>query len=168
MKSCIIPGSYDPVTAGHTELFRVAAEMFDKVYAVILVNSEKRGGMFDPEEKLTILNAAVKELRKEGIDNIEAVLYSGLTTDSATELGAHYIVKGVRNSADFAYEYDLSQISRRFAPKLETVFLPSRAESACVSSTYVRELIKFGKWDSGDFAEGTADVIRRIINSRTK
>lgn len=167
MKSCIIPGSFDPVTKGHTELIRVASKMFDKVYVVILVNSAKNG-MFTPEEKLSILNSAIEALKADGVCNVEALLYSGLTTDSAIELGADYIVKGVRNAADFSYEYDLSQITRRFAPELETVFIPSKAESACVSSTYVRELIKFGKWDSDDFAEGTTNVIKTIFESRNK
>ena len=168
MKNCIIPGSFDPVTKGHTELFRVASKMFDKVFAVILVNSEKKSGMFTSDEKLKILNSAIDTLKNEGICNVEAVLFSGLTTDSAIQLNADYIVKGVRNATDFSYEYDLSQISRRFAPNLETVFIPSKAESACVSSTYVRELIKFGKWDSDDFAEGTSEVIREIYDSRNK
>lgn len=167
MKKCIIPGSYDPVTAGHTELFCTASELFDKVYAVILVNSEKRG-ILSADEKLCVLNAAIDKLKKKGYGNIEAVTHSGLTTDCAVELGADYIVKGVRNSTDFSYEYDLAEISRRFEPKLKTLFFPAKSENACVSSTYVRELIKFGKWDSPDFAEGTADVIRTIIESKNK
>ena len=166
MKSCIIPGSYDPVTRGHAELFKVASGLFSKVYVVILSNSEKKSGMFSGEERLEIMRAMADELSIQGYTNVVPVLFSGLTTDAARELGAEYLVKGVRNTADFAYEYDLSQITRRFDPSLKTVFIPSDAELACVSSTYLRELIKYGKWDSEDFAVGTADVIKRIVGER--
>ena len=163
MKVCIIPGSFDPVTKGHTELFKAAAKLFDKVYAVILVNSEKKSVFFTPEQRLHILKAAVDRINGECGGNVEAVLYSGLTTDCAIELGASHIVKGVRNTNDFAYEYDLAQISKRFAPSLETVFIPSSPSLACVSSTYVRELIKYGKLDSPDFADGTTELIKSYI-----
>ena len=166
MKSCIIPGSFDPVTKGHISLFESAARVFDKVYVVILVNSEKKGGMFTYDERLIILKNAVEALIDKGISNIEAVMYSGLTTDAAKCLGAQFIVKGVRNITDFAYEYDLSEISRRFEPSLETVFLPSKAEFSCVSSTYVRELIKYGRFDSGDFADGTAELIAELYKNK--
>ena len=163
MKKCIIPGSYDPVTKGHVELFKIASGMFSKVYVVILSNSEKKNGMFSGKERLEIIEAMTSELRSQGYSNIEPILFDGLTTDAARDLGAEYLVKGVRNTADFAYEYDLSQLTRRFDPALKTVFIPSNAELACVSSTYLRELIKYGKWDSEDFADGTTDIIRNIL-----
>ena len=164
MKACIIPGSFDPVTKGHTELFKAAAMLFDKVYAVILVNAEKKSGFFTPEQRLQIMKAAVDGVNAECGGRIEAVLYGGLTTDCALELGASHIVKGVRNANDFAYEYDLAQISKRFSPSLETVFIPSSPDLACVSSTYVRELIRYGRFDSPDFADGTAELIRNFIS----
>ena len=164
MSACIIPGSFDPVTKGHTELFKAAAKLFDKVYAVILVNSEKKGGFFTPEQRLQLLKSAVSVINEECYGKIESLMYTGLTTDCALELGATHIAKGVRNTNDFAYEYDLAQISKRFAPVIETVFIPSSPELACVSSTYVRELIKYGKLESPDFADGTAELIKEYIN----
>ncbi len=166
MKKCVIPGSYDPVTVGHAELFKTASALFDVVYVVIVVNSAKQGGMFTADERLRIMNSAIDSLKRDGYNNIKAVLYSGLTTDCAEELGAKYLVKGIRNATDFAYEYDLSQISRRFDPTVETLFLPSKAEVACVSSTYVRELIKYGKFDSSDFAPGTAELIKNLKENK--
>ena len=163
MKKCIIPGSYDPITRGHLELFKSAAKIFDTVYPVILCNSEKRNGMFTPDERLDIMNVACEKLKSEGIVNVVPIVYEGLTTDAALELGADFIVKGVRNSTDFTYEFDLAEISRHFCPKLQTVFIPSLPEIAYISSTYVRELIKYGRFDSPDFADGTVDAVKRIL-----
>jgi len=128
MRNCIIPGSFDPVTAGHVSLFETAAKIFDNVYPVILVNTEKRGGMFTSDERFEILKAAVDSIKLRGITNVEAKLYSGLTTDAAREFNCSFIVKGVRNTTDFAYENDLSHITLRFDPEIETVLLPSKAE----------------------------------------
>ena len=166
MKKCIIPGSYDPVTRGHIDLFKCASQLFDVVYPVILCNSEKKSGMFTSCERLEIMNSACEKLKDEGIGNVIPVTYEGLTTDSALALGADYIVKGVRNSTDFTYEYDLAEISRRFCPKIQTIFIPSKPDTAHISSTYVRELIKYGHFKSEDFADGTADVIMSIIKKR--
>jgi len=163
MKKCIIPGSYDPVTRGHIELFKEAAEIFDVVYPVILCNSEKKNGFFSAEERLVIMNSAIEKI---GNKNIIPQIHSGLTTDSARSLGADFIVKGVRNANDFTYEYELAEISRRFDPSLQTVFIPSKPENSYVSSTYVRELIKYEKFDSTDFAVGTAETIKNILKNR--
>lgn len=162
MKNCIIPGSYDPVTKGHIELFETASKIFDRVYPVILANAEKSSGMFSYDERLEIIRCAIEKMKERGIVNVEPVKFSGLTTDAACSLGASFVVKGVRNLTDFAYEYDLSQITRRFDSSLETVFIPSKAELACVSSTYVRELIKYGDYESVDYADGTCELIRKL------
>ena len=164
MRNCIIPGSYDPVTKGHISLFETAAKMFDNVYPVILVNSAKAGGMFTYEERFEILSAAINAMKSRGISNVSAKMFSGLTTDAAKEYGCDFIAKGVRNLTDFAYEYDLSQITLRFEPDIETILLPSRADLSCVSSTYVRELIKYGSFESNDFAEGTTELIRKYYS----
>ena len=104
-KTAIVPGSYDPVTAGHMEVIRSAAGIFDHVYAVILDNSEKSRSMFTAEQKLEILECAINALKDEGIENVGARLYSGLTVDAARDLGAGFVVKGVRSPTDFDYEY---------------------------------------------------------------
>ena len=163
----IVPGSFDPLTAGHADVIRTAASLFDEVKVVVLVNSEK-SGTFTPEERLTVARAAVAAMKEEGIGNVTAHLYSGLTADAARELGASFVVKGLRSAADFDYEFGMAEITRRFDSGLTTVFLPSRPEFMHVSSTYVREIIKYGRGDDRAFAAGTRDLILTIAEDKTR
>ena len=164
-KNAIVPGSFDPLTAGHFDVIRRAAAIFDRVTAAILVNSEK-SGLFSADERFAIVNAAIEELKKEGITNVVAKVFAGLTVDAARESDAAFIVKGVRDATDFDYEFGMAEITRRFDPEVETVLIPSRPDLMHVSSTYVREILKYGKGDERAFAPGTATVIRSILNSR--
>ncbi|MBQ7334841.1 MAG: pantetheine-phosphate adenylyltransferase [Clostridia bacterium] len=142
----MITGSFDPVTSGHTDLIRRAAKLFDFVCVALMSNGEKDssgGGMFTYEERLSMLEAACADLAREGITNVKAELCVGLSSAYAAERGITYIVRGVRCASDFDYEYSLAAIMKRFDSDLETVMLPSDSSIACVSSTYVRELIKY-------------------------
>ena len=143
-RTAMITGSFDPVTSGHLDLVRRSAVMFDEVWVVILANTEKKSGLFAPDERLELVNAAIA-----GIPNAHAMVYGGLTSDAAEQIGASVIVRGARNATDFDYEYTLSLIMKRFAPHIETILLPTAPEYAAISSTYVRDLLKFG-CDLGD------------------
>lgn len=162
MKKVMIPGSFDPVTRGHMSVVRAAAEMFDEVYVVILANGEKPGGMFTRDERLTLLRAAVNELKHDGITGVYAETFDGLTTDAARKFGCEILVKSARNSADFEYEASLAEITRKFEPSLKTVLIPALPEEAHISSTYIRERIKYGRFDGDDFAPGTVELIREM------
>lgn len=164
-KIAIVPGSFDPVTAGHYDVIRRAAALFDGVTVAILTNGEKTG-TFSEGERLAAVNAAICELEKEGISNVNARVFHGLTVDAAHEVGAKFIVKGVRNVFDFDYEFGMAEITRRFNPALETVFLPSSPELLHVSSTYVREILKYGKGDGRAFAPGTEKILTDIYKNK--
>ncbi len=139
MKRAIITGSFDPVTTGHEDLIRRAAAMFDGVTAVILANTEKASGLFPAQDRLRFLTTVCRE-----IPGADAVLWGGLTSDAAKELGARFIVRGARSGGDFDYEYNLAMIMKRFDPELETLVLPAKPELSMISSTYVRDLLKYG------------------------
>ncbi|MBR3417007.1 MAG: pantetheine-phosphate adenylyltransferase [Clostridia bacterium] len=164
-KFAIVPGSFDPITAGHFEIIRRAAAIFDRVTVAILVNSEK-AGTFSPDERLEAANAAIRELEKDGITNVDARVFRGLTVDAARDAGAGYIVKGLRNTSDFDYEFGMAEITRRFDENIETVFLPSSPEFMHVSSTYVREILKYGKGDCRAFAPGTEEIIKKFYEKK--
>ncbi len=158
-KIAIIPGSYDPATLGHIDIISRAAEIFDTVYAAIMVNSEKKG-LFSPDERLEILTSACREL-----SNVKPIVWTSLSSELLSETGAKFIVKGARNSTDFDYEHSLAEIMRHFSPEADTIILPSRPEFFHISSTYARELLKYGN-DLSDIADSeTAEVMKRIYNS---
>ncbi|MBQ7828174.1 MAG: pantetheine-phosphate adenylyltransferase [Clostridia bacterium] len=161
MKKAIITGTFDPITKGHTDVVRTAAGMFDCVYLCVLNNAEKRT-MFTEAERLRIAEVAVDALRAEGITNVTAESYSGLTSDFMTENGIRYIVKGIRNSTDFDYEYGMARIMKKFLPGCETVFIPAEPEHVHISSTFVREIIKYGGPLEDAVPAGTAGLIRAI------
>ncbi len=161
MKIAIVSGSFDPITAGHMELIRTAAGIFDEVHVVIVANGEKSHGMFSPVDRLRIAERAVQPYK-----NVRAAVHSGLLSDYCASIGAKYLVRGVRSGTDFAYEYDLAAIMRRFDPELTTIFLPAPPEKACISSTYVRELLKYGCPLDGAVPDGCASLVRELYGAR--
>lgn len=146
MRRAIVTGSFDPITSGHADLIERAAAMFDEVHVVILANTEKKSGLFSAEDRLEIARALTDSMES---GNVHVHLHSGLTSDIARELGAKFIVRGARSGSDFDYEYNLACIMKRFAPEIETVILPCSPELSAISSTYVRDLLKYG-CDLGD------------------
>jgi len=159
MKNAIITGSFDPVTSGHTDLILRASRIFDNVYAVIVANTEKAGGAFHPKDRLALLEKAIADLPCK---NASAVLYGGLTSDIARELGAEFIVRGARSASDFDYEANLSLIMKRFDPVLETVILPTDPALSAISSTYVRDLLKYGCELGDAVPDGCREMMREI------
>ncbi len=136
MRACIIPGSFDPFTLGHLDIVTRASKLFDKVYVVIMVNSEKAGSFDFGQRKL------IAETSCAGLPNVSVITAGGLLANLCTALGVCAIVKGIRNGTDLDYETSMAGANRFLAPDVETLFLPAKAEYSFVSSTLVRELIK--------------------------
>jgi len=140
----LIPGSFDPITIGHYDIALRAAELFDKVVIAVMQNCDKRY-MFPIETRFEAARAAfVNDSR------FETVLSEGLLAQLAVDIskkndGASvFLVKGLRNSQDFTYEYEMYEINRALRD-IETVFIPSKKEHMFISSTFVREMIKYGE-----------------------
>ena len=138
MRKCMVIGSFDPVTVGHAELIRRAAELFDRTYAVIMHNSEKQY-LFSGEQRLRLL-----ELACGGIYGASADIYEGYAADYAREQKIDCIVRGIRGEADVAYELEMARFNRARYPDAQTIFLPAYGDMASVSSTHVRELLAAG------------------------
>jgi pantetheine-phosphate adenylyltransferase len=138
LKNAIYPGSFDPVTIGHLNIIRRAAEIFDHLTVCVMVNAEKKNPMFTAQERLELIRQSVAD-----IPNVEAELWSGLLADYAVERDSRILVKGLRHATDFDQEYQMAAINKGLCHDLETVFLPASAAYQHFSSTMVREMIRY-------------------------
>ncbi len=138
-KTALFPGTFDPMTVGHFDILRRALPLFDRIIVAVGVNSEKHSA-FPLEERLDRIRRATA-----GMPQVEVASYSGLTTDFCVEKQARFILRGVRNIADYEYERNIADINRRLNPDIETVFLVADPQYADISSTMVRELMRYGK-----------------------
>lgn len=150
----LIPGSFDPITAGHYDLALRAKELFDEVYLLVCVNGSKHG-RFTVAQRLELLRAAF-----DGIPGFVTDSSEGLLCDYCRDHGIGTLVKGARGAVDFDYELSLSLINRSIGG-IDTIILPTRAELMHVSSTMVSELIKYGKDFSQYVPRGTAELIAK-------
>ena len=106
------------------------------------------------------------EAAVSGIPNVRTMVYGGLTSAAAEQLGASVIIRGARNATDYDYEYTLSLIMKRFAPDIETIILPTSPEYAAISSTYVRDLLKYG-CDLGDAVpDGCRALMQTMMDAK--
>ncbi|MCB9183442.1 MAG: pantetheine-phosphate adenylyltransferase [Flavobacteriales bacterium] len=134
MPIAVFPGTFDPITIGHVSIVRRALPLFSKVIVGMGVNSTKKS-MFSPEQRIAWINEAFADDVR-----VETTSFEGLTVDLCKRVGAGYILRGLRNSTDHGYERSIALMNRQLAG-VETLFLPSLAEHAHISSTIVRELI---------------------------
>ena len=143
-KIAVFPGSFDPITVGHVDLVKRAMPLFDKIVVAIGVNSQKRY-LFDLDQRKEWLEAVFAEY-----DQIEVAHFQGLTANYCNEIGARYLLRGLRNASDFDYEKTISQLNNIVGDGIETIFLISQPEYSHISSTIVREIIK-GNGDATPF-----------------
>ncbi|WP_117235658.1 pantetheine-phosphate adenylyltransferase [Vibrio maerlii] len=134
----IYPGTFDPLTNGHLDLIERAAEMFDEVIIAVAASTSKNT-MFSLEERVKFANQVTAEL-----DNVVAKGFSGLMVDFAKQEKANVLIRGLRTTVDFEYEFALTNMYRRLMPELESVFLTPAEEYAFLSSTIVREVAIHG------------------------
>lgn len=139
MVKAIFPGSFDPLTNGHLETIQTAAKMFDKLYVVIMTNTQKKY-LFNEQERVELARTIFES--DEKIEVIGRPLE--LTIEVARELGASTIVRGLRNDADFNYEREIAQINKTLAPELDTIFLLTGPENSFISSSMIKETALFG------------------------
>ncbi len=158
MKTChertlLFPGSFDPFTRGHLSVVKRGLEIADRVIIAVGINEAKRC-MFPAQERV----ASIKSLFA-GDNRVEVVTYNGLTVDAVKEHKADFILRGVRSVADFEYERNMADMNRALAGT-ETVLLFSEPELAHISSSGIRELIRFGYDISPFIPEGMPLAIK--------
>ncbi|NLD07404.1 MAG: pantetheine-phosphate adenylyltransferase [Lactobacillus sp.] len=159
MTVALFPGSFDPITNGHVETAKKAAQIFDKVYVVAMTNTSKHY-LFTAKERADFIRDALKD-----IPNIEVLDKPDmLTVNLAHELHARAIVRGVRNSADFRYEQEIAGINKRLAPDINTVLLFSSPENSFVASSMIKELARFDEDVHQFLPERAAKALRKKLN----
>ena len=136
MKRAIFPGSFDPITLGHFDIINRGVTLFDEVIVAIGENSAKKY-MFSIEERRDFIETTFKNNPK-----IKVMTYSGLTTDFCKEIEADFILRGLRNPADFEFEKAIAHTNRKVGG-IETIFLLTSVETSFISSSIVREIIHY-------------------------
>ena len=144
MKIAIYPGSFDPVTSGHLNIIRRAANIFDKLIVCVMVNAGKRP-MFTQEERVDLIRRVT-----EDIPNVEVDCSDALLAEYAKEKGSCVIVKGLRAGSDFENEFQMALINHKINPNLDTMFLTAEHQHMFLSSSVVKELGGFDV-DLSDF-----------------
>jgi len=140
MKVAVFPGSFDPITLGHFDIVERAAPLFDKIIIAIGQNSQKKY-MFSLEQRMEFIKKTF-----ENFPNIEVDHFEGLTIDYCRSKNVNFILRGLRNPADFEFEKAIAQTNRELTKenKIETVFLLTSAGKSFISSSIVREILTFG------------------------
>jgi pantetheine-phosphate adenylyltransferase len=137
-KIAIFPGSFDPFTKGHEDIVLRGLGLFDKVIIAIGDNPNKQR-YFEINKMIGCIEEAFK-----AYPQISVITYNKLTADLATDYGAQYLLRGLRNTTDFEYENSISQVNRYLNKDLETVFLITSPQYAAISSSIIREVHKYG------------------------
>lgn len=147
MKTAIYPGSFDPITSGHLNIIRRAANIFDKLIVCVMVNAGKNP-MFTLEEREELIRRVTWDL-----PNVEVDCSSKLLADYARRRGSCVIVKGLRAGSDFENEFQMALVNRKLNPELDTMFLTADSQFMFLSSSMVKELGNYGA-NLSDFIPG--------------
>jgi pantetheine-phosphate adenylyltransferase len=153
---CLFPGTFDPITVGHLDIIYRSLNLFDKLYIGIGRNANK-APMFSEEQRLAWINEIFKNDPR-----VEAVVYDGLTVDCCRNVGAQFILRGIRYVNDFEYEKAIADMNRSLDGAIETIFLTCLPQYTSVASTLVRDVIRNG----GDASPFLPDAVNRTVYAK--
>ena len=152
----VYPGTFDPVTNGHTDLVSRAARVFPKVIIAIAESPHKKP-LFDLDERIDLTRGELDRL-----GNVEVVGFSNLLVEFVQQQGASVIIRGLRAVSDFEYEFQLASMNRHLAPKVETLFLTPDEDFGFISSTLVKEVARLG----GDVSNFVSERVQQALARR--
>jgi pantetheine-phosphate adenylyltransferase len=151
--SALYPGTFDPITNGHTDLVRRAARLFDRVIVAIAANPAKKP-LFDLKERVALAQGALA-----GIERVQVAGFDGLLVECVHRHNAGVILRGLRAVSDFEYEFQLAGMNRRLAPDVETVFMTPSEQEMFISASLVKEIAQLGGDVSGFVAPSVATAL---------
>jgi pantetheine-phosphate adenylyltransferase len=152
----VYPGTFDPVTNGHTDLVSRAARVFPKVIIAIAESPHKKP-LFSLEERIRLSESQLAHL-----DNVEVVGFSNLLVEFVQQMGASVIIRGLRAVSDFEYEFQLASMNRHLAPAVETLFLTPDEDYSFISSSLVKEIARL----NGDVSEFVCEEVQQAMRTR--
>jgi pantetheine-phosphate adenylyltransferase len=160
VRIAVLPGSFDPVTCGHLDVFERAAKMFDQLIVAVFHNPGKRPA-FSMEERVQMLQVATSH-----IPNVEVDCFSGLLNEYVRERNTNLIVRGLRALEDFEYEFQRALLIKHVDSNIETVFMMTSSEFSFISSSEIKELAKFGGSIRGLVPASLEEQVVRRLNER--
>ena len=149
MKSAVFPGSFDPITLGHLDIIERSIPLFDEIIIAVGTNSNKKY-MFPLEKRMAFIEETFSEHK-----NVKVTQYEGLTIEYCKKIKANFIIRGLRNPADFEFEKAIAHTNRLLSG-IETVFLLTAAKTSFISSSIVREIVS----NNGDYTQLVPDAVR--------
>ena len=158
MIKAVFAGSFDPPTNGHLDIIQRTSKLFDEIDVLISVNPEKKY-MFSEEERLALLTELVKDYK-----NVQVHIWKGLIVNYAKDNGANVLIRGIRSTNDFAYEFDLAHMNQNLNPGIETLFVPTKEKYAIVKSSSIKELAMFG----GDISRMVPKIVETALKKKLK
>jgi pantetheine-phosphate adenylyltransferase len=153
MTKVLYPGSFDPIHNGHIEMIETAAHLFDQVVVATMRNPQKGEPLFDLEDRKAMIEESLQHL-----ENVSVVTFAKLVVTLAAEIGADFIVKGLRSTTDFESEMAQAQVNLNVSG-VHTVFLPSASANSAVASKYIRDIARFG----GDVSSMVPDPVTKRL-----
>jgi pantetheine-phosphate adenylyltransferase len=156
MTRVLYPGSFDPIHNGHVEIIETAAYLFDSVIVATMRNPQKGEPLFDLEERKQMISESLAHL-----DNVEVVSFAKLVVDVAKEMGADFIIKGLRSTIDIESEISQAQVNLNVSG-VHTLFLPSASANSAVASKYIRDIARFG----GDVSSMVPEPVAKRLAER--
>jgi pantetheine-phosphate adenylyltransferase len=164
MKIAVYPGSFDPITDGHLDVVRRASRVFDKVVVAVLGNPRK-SPLLDADRRVAVIRAAIDADETLG-GTIDVRTFDGLTVEFCHEVGAGFLVRGLRAIADFESELQLAHNNHQLAPDVDTVFFMTSLEHSYISSSLVKEIALFGGDVSGMLPAAAVEALRVALPKR--
>jgi pantetheine-phosphate adenylyltransferase len=143
MTVAVYPGSFDPITFGHIDVIGRASTIFDNLVVGVLINP-KKSPMLSLDERIDVIREAISDELPHAASRIDVAGFDGLTVDFALQVGAGFIVRGLRAVSDFESEMQMAHTNRKLAPQVDTVFFMTALEHAYLSSSLVKEIAQFG------------------------
>lgn len=156
--TAVYPGTFDPITHGHTDLIQRAARLFDRVIVAVAASPAKQP-LFPLEERVELARAALV-----GVTNVEVSGFDTLLAEYVRRTGAQVIVRGLRAVSDFEYEFQLAGMNRRLVPEAETLFLTPAEKYSYISASLIKEIAGLG----GDVADFVHAKVKAALNNRLR